>query len=66
MAPREKEKNRDGKRSLRGFEENRENGKNKKRKKNRGLRTSEVLRERLRKQEVESKKVKLAYEPILA
>ena len=33
LAPREKEKNRDGKRSLRGFEENRENGKNKKRKK---------------------------------
>ena len=33
LAPREKEKNRAGKRSLRGFEENRENGKNKKRKK---------------------------------
>ena len=33
LAPREKEKNRAGKRSLRGFEENRDNGKNKKRKK---------------------------------
>ena len=51
---------------MRGFEENRENGKNEERKKNRGLRTGEVLRERLRKQEVEKEKVKLESERVLA
>ena len=43
-----------------------ENEKNKKRKKNRGLRKWEVLREWLRKQEVESEKVELESERVLA
>ena len=51
---------------MRGFEENRENGKNEERKKNRGLRTGEVLRKGLRKQEVESEKVELESKHVLA
>ena len=66
MAPRKKDKNTVGKRSLRGFKENKEDGKKRKEKKDKGMRTGEVLRERLRKQEVEKEKVKLESERVLA